>query len=125
MASVASRPHVVEIEPQVRSLGNRNLVVRMEVALTAVKAVAKLREHSIGRRGAKAGFSEHFDNGRLPRAVDAPPTIALEAKDPQPKVISIVPALGSCTASYVVFTLSLAAVRLARTAGSQFGTARG
>ena len=88
MAAIASRPQIVEIESQVRPLRNRNLVVCMKVALTAVKAVAKLGQHSIGRRVTEAGLPEHSDNLRLPGAVNASPAVALEAEDPQPAVVS-------------------------------------
>jgi len=47
MACVASRPHVFEITLQVRAFCNRDLVVRVEVALTAVETVAKLGQNSI------------------------------------------------------------------------------
>ena len=116
MASVASRAHVIEFEPQVQPLGNRNLVICVKVTVTAVEAVAKVGQDSVGRRVTKTSLSEHFDNLRLPVAVYALPTVALEAEDPQPKVISIVSALGSRTTTLVVFTLSLAAVSLAGSA---------
>jgi len=124
MARIASRAHIVECEPQVRPLGNRDLVVCVKVTVTAVEAVAKLGQHSIGRRITKTNLSEHFDNLRLPVAVYALPTVALEAEDSQPAVVSIISALGGRTATLVVFTLSLPAVGLAGTANGQFGTSR-
>jgi len=124
VAAIASRAHVIEIEPQVWTLGNRNLVVCMKMAVTAVEAVAKLGQHSIGRRVTEASLPERFDDIRLPGAVNAAPTVALKTKYAQPAMVSIVSALGGRTASYVVFTLTLAAVGLAGSAGSQFGTSR-
>ena len=117
MTAIASRAHIVEFESQVRAFSNRDLVVRVKMALIAVEAVAKLGQHSIRGRGAEAGLSKHFDNLGLTGAVHTLPAIALEAENAQPKVISIVSALGGRAASYVVFTLSLAAVSLARSAG--------
>jgi hypothetical protein len=124
MATIASGTHIVEIQPQVWTRGNRNLVVCVKVTVAAIEAVAKLGQHAIGRRGTKAGLPKYFDNLGLPGTVSTSPSVALEAKHAQPAMVSIVAAVGGRTASYVVFTLSLAAVRLARSAGSQFGTSR-
>jgi hypothetical protein len=123
MASVASRAHVIEFEPQVRSLGNRNLVVRVKVAVTAAEAVAKLCQHSIRWRLTEAGLSKHFDDIRLPVAVYALPAVALEAEDPQPAMGSIVSTLGGRTTMLVVFTLPRSAMFFARSAVCEGGAA--
>jgi len=122
MTTIASRPHVIEIEPQVRTLGNWNLVVCMEMALASVVAVTNLAQHAIGRRLAKAGLAVQSDDVGFPGAVNALPPIAFEAANSQAAVVSIVSALGRRAASYVVFTLSLLSVQLAWSAACQFGT---
>ena len=124
MAPIASRAHVIEFEPQIGPLRNWNLVVCVKVALTAVEAVAKLGQDSVGRRVTKTSLSKHFDNRRLPVAVYALPAIALEAEDSQPAMVSIVSTFGGRTASDVVFTLSLSAMGLTGSAAGQFGTSR-
>jgi hypothetical protein len=116
MATVASGPQIVEIEPQVGPLRDRNLVVGVKVALTAVKAFTKCDHHAIRRWAIEAGLPECFDDIRLPGAVNASPTVALEAEHPKSAVIYIVSALGGCATSYVVFTPSFPAVELARSA---------
>jgi hypothetical protein len=117
MTTITSRAHIIECESQIGPLSNRNHVVCVKVTVTAVEAVAKLGQDSVGRRVTKTSLPKHFDNLWLPGAVNASPTVALKAEDPQPKVISIVSALGGRTTSYVVCTLSLAAVGFARSAG--------
>jgi len=68
-------------------------MVGVEVAFAAVMAVAQLGQHSICGRIAQLEPAEVSDNIRLPTAIHAAPTIALEAEDPQPAVVRIVAAV--------------------------------
>jgi hypothetical protein len=82
VTAIASRPHIIQIESEVRPLSNRNLMVGVEVAFATIVSVAKLVEHSVHGRIAKLEPAEVSDNLRLPSAIHTPPTIALEAEDP-------------------------------------------
>jgi hypothetical protein len=95
------------------------------VTLAAVVSVAKLGEHSICGWFAETVPAEVSDDGRLPSAIDTAPPIALEAENPQSAMVRLVSAVTAGATAFVMFTLSDAAVLFARTAGSQFGTARG
>ena len=79
MASVASRPHVVEVEPQIRPLLNGHLMVGVQVALAAIVSVAKFGEHPSDRRIAKVVEPAVSDDIRLPMTILTTPAIALEA----------------------------------------------
>jgi hypothetical protein len=68
-------------------------MVGVEVAFAAVMAVAQLGQHSICGRFAEFEPAEVSDNVRLPTAIHASPTIALEAEDSQPSVVCIVSAV--------------------------------
>jgi len=54
-------------------------MVRMQVAFTPVMSVAKLREHSIGRRVPKIEAAKVGAEIRLPSAIHTPPAVTLEA----------------------------------------------
>jgi hypothetical protein len=95
------------------------------VTFAAVVSVAKLGEHSFCRRVAETVPAEVSDDIRLPATIDTTPPIALEAEDPQSAVVRIVTTVGARAAAFVMLALSDAAVGLAGTAGSEFGTARG
>jgi hypothetical protein len=94
------------------------------VTFAAVVSVAKLGEHSICRWVAETVLAEVSDDVRLPTAIHAPPTITLEAENPQSAMVRIVSAVTAGATTFVMFTLPRAAVLFARTAGSEFGTAR-
>jgi hypothetical protein len=125
MAAIASSPQVVEIESQVRLLSNGYLMVGMQVAFAASEGCAQFIQNLLRWWVAEARLPEHLDNLRLPTTIDTSPGIALETENPQSAVTRIVSALGSRTAARVVFMLPRATVLFARTAGSEFGTARG
>ena len=95
------------------------------MTFAAVVSVAKLGEHSICGRVAETVLAEVSDDGRLPSAIDTAPPIALEAENPQSAMVRLVSAVTAGATPFVMFTLARAAVGLARTAGSEFGTARG
>jgi hypothetical protein len=84
---IASRPEVVEIEPQIRPLLDGHLMIRMQVPLAAVVPVAKLRKHLVRRRRTQAPAPELLHDLRLPSAIDAPPAVPDEAQNPQASVI--------------------------------------
>ena len=81
MTAVASRPQVVEIEPQIRPLVDRNLVVGMEVTLTASECTSQFIQHLLRWRRPESNLAEESDYFRLPAAIHAPPGIPLKAQD--------------------------------------------
>jgi hypothetical protein len=93
VTAIASRPEVIEIESKVWTNLNWNLMVGVKVAFAAVVAISQLGQHSICGRIAELEPAEVSDNIRLPTAIHTPPTIALEAEDPQPTVVRIVSAV--------------------------------
>jgi hypothetical protein len=95
------------------------------VAFAEVVSVAKLGEHSICGWVTETVPAEVRDDIRLPPAVHASPAITLETENPQSAVVRIVSAVTAGATAFVMFTLARAAVLFARTAGSEFGTARG
>ena len=82
MTAITPRPHVVEIEAQVRLLSNGYLVVRVQVAFTPVVSVAKLGEHSSCGWVPETVLAEVCDDVRLPTTIHTPPTITLETENP-------------------------------------------
>ena len=82
MASVASRPHVVEVEPQIRPLLNGHLMVGVQVAFAAIVSAAKFGEHPIDGRVAKVEPAEVRDEIRLPATIHTAPAVAPEAQNP-------------------------------------------
>src|SRR6266567_885813 len=86
---------------------------------------AKLGEHCLRRWVTEVGFAEESDDIRLPSAVHAAPAITSEALNPHSAMVSIVSALTARTTAKVMLKLARAQVGLARTAGSELGTARG
>jgi hypothetical protein len=95
------------------------------VAFTPVVSVAKLVKHSICGRVAETVPAEGSDDIRLPTTIHAAPAIALETENPQSAVVRIVSAVTAGATTFVMFTLPRAPVLFARSAGSEFGTARG
>jgi hypothetical protein len=68
-------------------------MIGVEMAFATIVSVAKLVEHSVHGRIAELEPTEVSYNIRLPTAIHTPPTIALEAEDPQAAVVRIVSAL--------------------------------
>jgi hypothetical protein len=110
VASVASCAKVVEIQPQVRPLNDRDLMVGVQVAVAAIVAEAQFGQHSVRRRITQPEAPTVRDDRWFPPAVDAPPTVPLEAQDPQPAVIGIVATLGRRAPLFVMSSLSNSAV---------------
>ena len=125
MTAIAARPQVVEIEAQVRPVRNGYLMVGVQVAVAATECSTQFIQHLLRRWNSESGLPEYTDNLRLPTAIDTAPPIALETKTPESAMIRIVSALDARAAAFVMFPLPRAAVLFARTAGSEFGTARG
>jgi hypothetical protein len=105
MATIASRPQVIEIEPQVRPLLDRYLMVGMMMALAARECPSQLFHDLIGWRHLQPRLAEDPQNFRFPSAINTPPGVTLEAQYPQSAVMRVVPAFGSRTAAHVLFTL--------------------
>ena len=101
VTAIASRPEVVEIEPQIRPLPDGHLMIRMQVPLAAIVSVAKLRKHQVRGRRTQAPAPELLHDLRLPSAIDAPPAVPDEAQNPQPAVIRIVSPLGARSAECI------------------------
>ena len=81
MTAVASRPQVIEIKPQVRPLGNRKPMVRVQVALATGKRLTEFIQHLLRWRRPESNLAEESDELRLPAAIHAPPGIPLKAQD--------------------------------------------
>jgi hypothetical protein len=124
MAAVAPCAKVVEIEPQIRPLRDGDLMISVQVAGATIMAVAKLGEHPVRRKIVQTQETTVGDDTWFPTAVHTTPAIPLKAENSQPAVIRIVSALGCRTAPLVMTSLSTSTVQLARTARSEFRTAR-
>src|SRR3954453_4419104 len=105
MATVASRPQIVELEPQVRSITNRDVVVCMKVPLAARKCAAQFFHDLIGRRRLQPGFAEVPHDIRFPFAIYTSPSVTLEAQNPQSAVAGVVAAHRAGAATFVMFAL--------------------
>jgi hypothetical protein len=125
MASITPRPQVVEIEPQVRSLDDGDFMVCMEMTLTPRECAPQFFQDIIGGRYFETSLAKDPDDIRLPFAIHTAPAVTLEAQDPEPTVVSVVPALSTVAATFVMFTLPRAAVLFAGSAGCECGTAWG
>jgi len=68
-------------------------MIGVKMTFATIVPVAQLVEHSVHGRIAELEPAEVSDNIRLPTAIHALPTIALEAEDPQPAVVCIVSAV--------------------------------
>ena len=118
MTAIASRPQIVEIEPQVRPLSNGNLMVGVQVAVAPTECSTQFIQHLLRRWNSESDLAEYSDNLRLPTAIHAPPAVALETENPQSAVVRIVSTVTAGATTFVMFTLPDAAVLFARTAGS-------
>jgi hypothetical protein len=92
MAAVAAGPKVVEIQPQIRSLPDRNLMVRMQVAFSLAETFPQFCQNLLHGRGTQIELPEIFHYVRLPAAVDTPPFVADEAENPQPPMVGVIAA---------------------------------
>src|SRR5712671_3368437 len=101
MAAVAPCPEVVEIEPQVGALGNRNLVVCMKVVLASRECAPQGFHDLISRRQFQPGFAEVPHDLRFPLAIYTSPSITLEALNSQTAVAGVVAAFGTGAAAFV------------------------
>ena len=107
MASVAARPKVVEGEPKVRPLLDRNLMVRVQMRFSLVKSLAKFLKHFLCRRRSQVELPEIRDDVRLPAAIDASPLVPLKAENAQQAMVGIVAALGRSTSPLIMLPLCL------------------
>ena len=79
----ASGSIVVDVEPQVRSLLDRDVVVTVEVDLPEPPAVAKLTEDCVCGWELQSIAPGVAHDRRFKSAINASPFVALEAKDAQ------------------------------------------
>src|SRR5947209_4785850 len=100
-------------------------MISVQVTFTASECVTQFIQHVLHLWDSEACFPEHFDQGRLPAAVNAPPAIPCEAENTETPVIHIISPLGARATTYIMLTLPGAAVLFASATGSEFGTARG
>jgi hypothetical protein len=124
MAAVAARSQIIEIEPQVRPHFDWDLVVGVQMPLASSKPSAQFYKHFRRGRRLQPSLPATPNNVRLPIAIHAAPAISLEAENPQPTMAGVVAAFRAGTAAIVIFTLPPAPVQLARSAGTEFATAR-
>ena len=99
-------------------------MISVKVPQPAVVSIAQFREHSISRRNAQFEAAAVRNDVRLPAAIHAPPTVPLEAEDPQATVVSVISTLCGSAAANVMHVLPLPAMNLAGAAQRKFRTAR-
>ena len=92
MACVTSRPEVVEVEPKVGPALDRKLMVGVQVTLALAEPLLQLGQHLVGWWLAQPEIPEVPNHVRLPPAVNAPPLIADEAKNPKTPMVGVVTA---------------------------------
>jgi hypothetical protein len=93
MALVAASPVVVQVEAKVWALFYGDVVVCVEVCLIAMPSLSQLIEDDACGWFVNAIRSGVFDNVRFPSAIDALPTISLEALDAEPVMVTAVASL--------------------------------
>ena len=93
MALVAASPVVVQVEAKVWALFYGDVVVCVEVCLIAMPSLSQLIEDDACGWFVNAIRCGVFDNVRFPSAIDALPTISLEALDAEPVVMTAVASL--------------------------------
>jgi len=76
-------------------------MIRMQVPLASVVSVAKLRKHQVRGRRTQTEAPEPRHDLRRPPAIDAPPAVPEEARNPQPAVIRIVSPRSARTAECI------------------------
>jgi hypothetical protein len=91
MASVAKGLQVAEHEPEVWPDRNRNLMVGVQMAFTTLQPLPQFVQHLLDGRVAQFEASRVRDHIRLPTAIDASPLVSLEAEEPKPAMVGIVP----------------------------------
>lgn len=91
MASVAPGSQVVQLQPQVRSGSNRNLVVGMKMSLATLQPLAQFVQDPFDRRVAQFEATAIRDDVRFPTAIHTSPRISLEAQDPELPMVSAIP----------------------------------
>jgi hypothetical protein len=125
MAAVTTGSKVVEVESQIGSFNDRNLMIRVQMAIASRECSPQLFHDHVGRWSVQPGLAKLLHDIRLPIAIHTPPTVTLKTPHTQLAIIRVVPALSAVAAAFVMFTLSRAAVLLAGSAGCECGTARG
>jgi hypothetical protein len=78
---VAPGPEVIERQTQVRSLLDRNLMIRMQVAFTLAEPFPQLGQNLLHWRRPQLEAPEVCHHVRLPSAVHASPLVADEAEN--------------------------------------------
>jgi hypothetical protein len=107
VAQVATRRHVVEVQPQVRTALDRDDVFTVKVSLSAVKGLAERIENHIGRRLIKSIRVALGDNLWTPAAVDARPVVALKGEHSKTAMIRVVSAINFGSAAIIVNGLTV------------------
>jgi hypothetical protein len=102
VARIASGPKVVEIQPKVLPDRYRDLMVGVQVTLALAETLSQLSQHLFNGRRAQFELPEVRHQVRLPPAVNAPPLIANEAKNPKAPMLGVVTA-GCRSATLFIF----------------------
>ncbi len=90
MAPVTTGPKVTQVQSEIRPHLDRNLMVRMQVAIAVVECLPQFQKHLIRGRRLDAGFAEYSHQVRLPSAIHTAPLIPFEALDAQALVVFVV-----------------------------------
>jgi hypothetical protein len=107
VAAVASCPEVIQLQPQVRSHFNRDLMIGMQMLLTLAEPFPQFSQNLLDRRRTQLKPPEVCHYARLPSAINTPPLVADEAENAQPAVVGVIAALGRSTSPLIVLPLFL------------------
>ena len=75
MTAITSRFKVVEVEPEIRALHDRFLVVRVQVPVAACERYTQFFEHNFRRRRIESKLAELSNDLGLPATIDASPAM--------------------------------------------------
>lgn len=92
MALVAARSIVVKIEPGLWPVLYRNLVIAMQMTLTAGPSNPQFLENDFARRLSKTVKPEVAYSVWFPAAINAAPPVSKKGKNAKPVVIGVVTA---------------------------------
>lgn len=93
---------VVEVEPEIRPVLDRNDVLAVKVSFSSVECLAKEPEDLIERRLAQLILLAIDDDLRSPATVHARPIVPLEGQDPHATVVGVIAAFARRSAAVAV-----------------------
>jgi hypothetical protein len=124
VAPITSRAKVIEIEPQVRPVGNPDLMVGMKMASASGERIAQVSRNGLNGWNSESCFPAQPDDIRLPAAIHASPEVALEAEHAQATVIPVIPSLCRSAAAQIMSALPSLPMRVTWTASGQLRATR-